>query len=134
MLHVKLRELINRSGSRSFLKKKMDELEPTWEQCRKLDKLLLEIANDQKGDEAINKEEEGQLEYEEKMEELREAAKEYLERRMMDPPPIAGSRAGSVINLEEDAEERDREAVRVIQGRTNLEHRTQTRNSDNVHF
>ena len=48
----------------------MDELEPTWEQCRQLDKLLLEIANDQEGDEAISKEEESQLEYEEKMEEL----------------------------------------------------------------
>ena len=48
----------------------MDELEPTWEQCRKFDKLLLEIANDQEGDEAISKEEERQLEYEEKMEEL----------------------------------------------------------------
>ena len=58
LLHVKLREVINRGGSRTFLKKKMDELEPTWEQCRKLDKLLLEIANDQEGDEALSKEEE----------------------------------------------------------------------------
>ena len=124
LLHVKLRELINRGGSRTFLKKKMDELELTWEQCRKLDKLLLEIANDQEGDEALSKEEESQLDYEEKMEELREAAKEYLERRMMDPPSIAGSRAGSVVNLEEDAEK----VVREIQGRTNLDHRTQTRN------
>ena len=130
LLHVKLRELINRGGSRTFLKKKMDELELTWEQCRKLDKLLLEIANDQEGDEALSKEEESQLDYEEKMEELREAAKEYLERRMMDPPSIAGSRAGSVVNLEEDAEERDREVeevVREIQGQTKPEHRTQTK-------
>ena len=77
------------------------------------------------------------LEYEEKMEDLREAAKEYWERRMMDPLSIAGSRVGSVVNLEEDAEERDRDAeevVREIQGQTNLDHRTQTRNSDNVHF
>ena len=54
---------------------------------------------------------------------------------MIDPPSIAGSRAGSVVNLEEEAEERDGEAekvVRKIQGRTNLNHRTQTRNSDDV--
>ena len=56
---------------------------------------------------------------------------------MMDPPSVAGWRAESVAKLEEDTEERDREAeevVREIQGRTNLDYSTQTRNSNYVHF
>ena len=56
------------------------------ERCRKLDKLLLEITNEQEGDETISKEKERKLVYKETMEELREAAKEYLERRVKDQP------------------------------------------------
>ena len=92
LLHVKLRELISREGSHTFLKKKMDEAELAWEQCRKIDKLLLEILSEREGDEALSKEEETQYEFEEKMDELREAAEKYLKKRMMDPPSIAGSR------------------------------------------
>ena len=72
----------------------MEEVDLAYKQCRKPDKLLLEILSEQEGDETIttNKEEETQYEYEEKMGELREAAEEYLKKRMMDPPSIAGSR------------------------------------------
>ena len=61
------------------------------------------------------------------MDELREAANEYLEKRMMDPPSI----------VDKDAEGREREAEEMvweIERRTNLDHSTQTRKSANVHF
>lgn len=56
LLHVKLRELISREGSRTFLKEMMDEVVLTWKQCKKLDKLLLEILSEQEGDVALSKE------------------------------------------------------------------------------
>ena len=42
-IHGKMIELISKDGSRRLLKKKMLELEESWEKCRKLDKLILEM-------------------------------------------------------------------------------------------
>jgi len=82
----------------------------------------------------LSKEEETQYEFEEKMDELREAAEKYLKKRMMDPPSIAGSIARSVIDPDEDAEGKEAdEVVREIEMRTNLDHSTQTRTSEYVH-
>ena len=107
-LHVNLIELINQEGSRSFLKKKMLEWEQSWEQCRKLDQLVLNMISEQEGEEAEKKEEDVQYEYEVKMEELREASKIYLEKRIMEPPSLAGSVAGSVIDPDINIGERNR--------------------------
>ena len=90
-LHVKLIELINREGSRTFLKKKMEEFKLAWEQCRKIDRLLLEIMDEQEEEEAACKEEEIQIDYEGKIEELRKASNEYLKKRRTEPPTVAGS-------------------------------------------
>ena len=43
-----------------------------------------------------------------KMEELREASKIYLEKRIMEPPSLACSVAGSVIDADINIEERNR--------------------------
>ena len=107
-LHVNLIELINQEGSRSFLKKKMLECEQSWEQCRKLDQLVLNMISEQEGEEAEKKEEDVQYEYEVKMEELREASEKYLEKRIMEPPSLAGSVAESVIERDINIEERNR--------------------------
>ena len=81
----------------------------------------------------MNKEEETQYEYEEKMGELGEAAEEYLKKRMLDPPSIAGSRAGSVMNLDENVERKEAgQLVREIKTRRNLDHSTQARTSEYV--
>ena len=67
------------------------------------------------------------------MNELREAAEEYL-KRMIDPPSIAGSIAGSVINPDENVERKEAEqGVRDIETKTNLDHSTHTRTSEHVH-
>lgn len=68
------------------------------------------------------------------MDELREAAEEYLKRRMMNPPSIAGSIAGSVMNPDENAERKEAEqVVREVETRRNLDHSTQARTSECVY-
>ena len=64
----------------------MLEREQSWEQRRKLDQLVLDMLSEHEGEEAEKKEEDVQYEYEVKMEELREASKIYLEKRIMEPP------------------------------------------------
>ena len=86
----------------------MLECEQSWEQCRKLDQLVLGMISEQEGEEAEKKEEDVQYEYEVKMEELREASKIYLEKRIMEPPSLAGSVAGSVIDPDINIGERNR--------------------------
>lgn len=97
----------------------------------------MEIIGEQEEVKALSKEEEIQYEYEERVGNLREAAKEYLERWIIHPPSRTESLAGSVINPDENMEGREREVneiVREIEIRRNLDHSTQTRSSENVHF
>ena len=92
-----------------FIEKKMLECEQSWEQCRKLDQLLLAMIDEHEGGgESEKKEEDTQYEYELKMEELREASTIYLERRRTEPPSVAGSATGSLIDPDENIEGRDR--------------------------
>ena len=51
-MHRRLIEVINREDSCSFLKKKMDDFELVWQQCRKIDKFLLEILSEESNEEA----------------------------------------------------------------------------------
>ena len=47
LLHEKLMESINRESPHTFLKRKMLECELVWEQCRNIDRILLEIMEEQ---------------------------------------------------------------------------------------
>ena len=89
-LHEKLVESINLECSHTFLKRKMVECELAWEQCRNIDRLLLEIMEQQEEEEAASKEEYAQLDYQEKIYELREAYEKYLEKRKTEPSSVAG--------------------------------------------
>ena len=91
-IHGKMIELISKDGSRRLLKKKMLELEESWEKCRKLDKLILEMMGESEGDEAENileKEKDSQYVYETKVEELLDASEKYLENRRTEPSSLA---------------------------------------------
>ena len=115
----------------------MEECELVWQQCRKIDKLLLEILNEEDNEEAGSKKEDVQLEYEERMEELREAISEYLAKRVMEPPSVRGSVAGCVIDPGELPGERKEpmENTREIsETRDPFDITRQTRSSENVHF
>jgi len=87
LLHEILIKSINREGPHTFLKRNMVECELAWEQCRNIDRLLLEIMEEQ---EAASKEEYDQLDYKEKIYELREAYEKYLENRKTEPSSVAG--------------------------------------------
>ena len=68
------------------------------------------------------------------MEELREASEIYLEKRIMEPPSLAGSVAGSVIDPDINIEERNRIPEDKNRGKidplqTYLEGGNRTRNS-----
>ena len=83
-----LKEQFHRfEGPHTFLKRNMVECELAWEQCRNIDRLLLEIMEEQ---EAASKEEYDQLDYKEKIYELREAYEKYLENRKTEPSSVAG--------------------------------------------
>jgi len=88
-IHGSMIELISKNGSRRFLQKKMLEFEQSWEQCRKFDQLILEMIGEQEEEEAASKEENDQLEYEEKIYELRDASKKYLENRRTEPSLVS---------------------------------------------
>ena len=140
-IHGKMIELISKDGSRRLLKKKMLELEESWEKCRKLDKLILEMMGESEGDEAENileKEKDSQYVYETKVEELLEASEKYLDRRRIEPPSVASSTAGSVIDPDEHIEgrentheEENRREIDPLQ--THLENGNRTRFSDTLH-
>ena len=52
---------------------------------------------------------------------------------MIDPHPMAGSKAVSEMNTEENAERKAAESVKEIETRRNLGHSTQARTSEYVH-
>ena len=67
----------------------MVECELAWEQCRNIDRLLLEIMEEEEDEEATSMEEDVQFAYELKIHELGDASEKYLENRRTEPSSVA---------------------------------------------
>lgn len=133
-----IEELIHRRGSRTVVRTKMEQIESACQQCKKLDKRLLELFCREESKEALSKEDQSQTEYLEKMKQLQEKVQNYLEERRMEPPSLMDSVAESVTHPDEITRERTAQIEETVRGisaiRDPLEKTHQTRSLGNVCF
>ena len=134
LLHEKLVESINLEGSHTFLKRKMVECELAWEQCRNIDRLLLEIMEEEEDEEATSMEEDVQFAYELKIHELGDASEKYLENRRTEPSSVARD----VKDTKEAAREIAKPVEKAVRENSEtidpMENTQYTRSTENVHF
>ena len=127
-------ESINRESPHTFLKRKMVECELAWEQCRNIDRLLLEIMEEKEEEEAASKEENDQLEYEEKIYELRDASKKYLDNQKTEPSSVAKDVKDTKDAAREIAKPVEETVKEISETIDPMENTHNTRSTENVHF